>query len=215
MNIHELMAGLAIKRPLFHSEADFQHSLAWEIHSQFPDAKIRLEYRPAGFDRMYVDMWITMADGAQFAIELKYKTRAFSLEHLGEPYDLLDQSAQDQARYDFLLDVFRLEFLTKAHPSARGMAILLTNDSSYWIPASLTDAVDSAFRLHDGRSVTGKLAWARRASAGTMSGREKPIPLTGAYDVKWHKYSETPSKKRGLFRYALLNVQGGREMNGH
>ncbi|MDE2142791.1 MAG: hypothetical protein KGJ84_10300 [Elusimicrobia bacterium] len=80
MNIHELMAELAIKRPLFHSEADFQHALAWEIRSRLPDAKIRLEYRPSGFDRMYVDMWVVLADGTPFAIELKYKTRAFSYE---------------------------------------------------------------------------------------------------------------------------------------
>lgn len=215
MNIYELLAGLAIKRPLFHSEADFQHSLAWEIHSQFPDAKVRLEYRPAGFDRMYVDMWVTLPDGTPFAIELKYKTREFSMDHAGEPHELLNQSAQDQGRYDFLRDVFRLEFLTKARPGARGVAIMLTNDTSYWAPPRSTTAVDSAFRLHEGRALTGRLAWRRGASVGTMSGREKPITLAGTYDVKWHRYSEIASKKRGLFKYAILNIQSGREADAH
>lgn len=211
VNIHELMTALAIKRPLFHSEADFQHALAWEMHSRFPDARVRLEYRPAVLDRMYVDLWITTPDGTAFAIELKYKTRNLTMDHGGEIHNLLNQGAQDQGRYDYLRDVMRLEFLTKESQPTRGIAIFLTNDTSYWTPRS-TDAVDSDFRIHEGRSLNGRLAWGRGASAGTMCGKEKPITLTGAYNVKWHKYSELGSKKMGIFKYALLNVQAGREM---
>lgn len=46
------------ERPVFHSEADFQHALAWSIHRVYPDAKIRLEYRPPSFGRHYVDLWV-------------------------------------------------------------------------------------------------------------------------------------------------------------
>jgi len=44
--IEETMAALARVRPLFHSEADFQHAFAWQLHSADPDARIRLETRP-------------------------------------------------------------------------------------------------------------------------------------------------------------------------
>ena len=30
--VAEWLKGLAYTRPLFHSEADFQHALAWHIH---------------------------------------------------------------------------------------------------------------------------------------------------------------------------------------
>ena len=30
--VRDLMAGLAESRKVFHSEADFQHALAWHIH---------------------------------------------------------------------------------------------------------------------------------------------------------------------------------------
>jgi hypothetical protein len=32
-------------RPLFHSEADFQHALAWRLQEQHRQISIRLEYR--------------------------------------------------------------------------------------------------------------------------------------------------------------------------
>ncbi len=39
----DLLDKLRLHRPVFHSEKDFQHSLAWLIHQQDPDAQIRLE----------------------------------------------------------------------------------------------------------------------------------------------------------------------------
>ena len=33
MNIEEILSCLAEKRPVFHSEADFQHALAWQFIS--------------------------------------------------------------------------------------------------------------------------------------------------------------------------------------
>jgi len=83
---------LAAKRPVFHSEADFQHAFAWEIHQHLPDAYVRLEYRPALLPtRAYVDVWVV--DGNQtLAIELKYKTAPLSVQlDDGEKFDLMSQ----------------------------------------------------------------------------------------------------------------------------
>jgi len=40
------LSALAERRPVFHSERDFQHSLAWQIQLSCPEAQIRLEPRP-------------------------------------------------------------------------------------------------------------------------------------------------------------------------
>ena len=50
------MRALASHRPVFHSEADFQHALAWQIHRMLPGAVIRLEYRPLPTEPMYLDL---------------------------------------------------------------------------------------------------------------------------------------------------------------
>lgn len=41
-----LLDELASTRPIFHSEADFQHALAMLIARQHPTARLRLETRP-------------------------------------------------------------------------------------------------------------------------------------------------------------------------
>ena len=45
LDIHGLMSKLRKRRPIFHSEADFQHALAWEIHLANPSHQVRLEFK--------------------------------------------------------------------------------------------------------------------------------------------------------------------------
>jgi len=206
MKLHDILSTLALKRPLFHSEADFKHALAWEIQTHYPDAKIRLEYRPATIDgKMYVDVWVELHSQIT-AIELKYKTRPLDAGHGGEAFRLLGQGAQDQARYDFLLDVHRLERVVAAYPRSVGAAIFLTNDRGYWVAPRALQSVDAAFRLHEGRSLEGELAWGAAAAAGTKSGRDGSITLAAKYGVAWAEYSTLESNDNGLFRYLLVSI---------
>lgn len=108
-----IMNNLCAQRPIFHSEADFQHSLAWEIHKSLPDSSIRLEIPWSNEDKQnHLDIWVASSD-VKIAIELKYKTRGLQALVNGELFSLKDQSAQDLGRYDFLKDVMRLEQLTR------------------------------------------------------------------------------------------------------
>jgi len=52
-DLASVMYELSVVRPVFHSEADFQHALAWQIHKQNSALKIRLEYRPPELGRKY------------------------------------------------------------------------------------------------------------------------------------------------------------------
>ena len=118
IDVSDIMRALSVRRPVFHSEADFQHALAWEVHRAHPDLKIRLEYRPPDFGRRYLDVWLTGCDGSM-AVELKYFTRRLECSSGGEAFSLLDQGAQDISRYDFLKDVERFEELVTLLPSVR------------------------------------------------------------------------------------------------
>lgn len=208
IDLHAAMKALAERRPVFHSEADFQHALAWKLQEQYPKARIRLEYRaPHQPQRGYVDIWIADVE-EQVGIELKYKTRALTLTAHDEEFDLLNQSAQDIGRYDTLKDIQRLERVVQAVPGSSGFVILLTNDSSYWGQAR-GESVDSAFRLHEGRWLEGLLSWSEEASSGTRRNREASLSLSGRYLVEWHPYSEVTTGRYGNFRYLLASVAAG------
>lgn len=51
IDIATAISSLGRKRPIFHSEADLQHALAWEIHLALPDAAVRLEVQPPGWKK--------------------------------------------------------------------------------------------------------------------------------------------------------------------
>lgn len=74
-DIHSLLAGLARKRPVFHSEADFQFALAWEIRKR-RGFDVRLEFPPFPNERMRLDIWVPELGTA---IELKYLTRKLAV----------------------------------------------------------------------------------------------------------------------------------------
>ena len=77
---------LAARRPVFHSEADFQHALAWQVQQANPAAAIRLEKRVAVRPSVVLDLLIELG-GARLGVELKYLRRAMSVEVDGEAFE--------------------------------------------------------------------------------------------------------------------------------
>ncbi len=206
LDFKQLMTGLASERPIFHSEADFQHALAWQIHTAHPDARIRLETRPARGIRL--DLLVSIEDET-IAVELKYLVSRVDQVVLGERFNLPNQAAQDISRYDFLKDVARVERFVEDGIADRGIAIALSNDRGYWRSGTKLDLVDLMFRLNEGRAISGALKWGVLAGAGTTRGRETPLTLAGRYECAWQDYSsiQRSSGKPIVFRYLLFEVQ--------
>lgn len=207
LDVDRLMAGLAETRPIFHAEADFQHALAWEIHQAMPDCQIRLEFNASqdSAERRYLDLWLPTL---KVAIELKYCTHRLAATHNGERFALREQSAQDTRRYDFLKDVQRLEQSVESGPAETGIAVFLTNDPSYWDQVGSAGTADAAFRIHEGREITGRLNWSEKAGSGTTKGRAQAININGSYTLRWRDYSQLPEPGKSRFRYLAVSVGG-------
>ena len=73
-DIHNIMHRLSLWRPIFHSEADFQFSLAWIIKEIYPDCEIRLEFVPDFNTNLHLDILVIL-NGKWIPIELKYTTK--------------------------------------------------------------------------------------------------------------------------------------------
>ena len=196
---------LSTQRALFHSEADFQHALALELGTTDPESALRLEYRPFPEESIYVDVWLRSQDEV-VAMELKYLTKALETSWGHERFALKNQGAHDIIAYDCFKDLERLERFTTDAKADRGFLIVLTNDALYWKTPARIGAGYDAFRLFDGRRVSGILEWGDGAGPGTRRRREDPIHLRGQYRFDWVDYSRPSLNRAGEFKVLVVEV---------
>ena len=188
LDIHTLMADLSKYHPSFHLEADFQHALSQQIHKVMPNSDPHLEYK---IKNMSLDIYLPTE---RIAIELKHR-----LPHRNANY----------GRYYFLEDIERIERVVKDGKADSGFAVLLTNYQALWDPpqSGWKTTTDADFRLHEGRTVTGELAWSDKTAESTKKGREGPICLTGSYHLYWRDYSSFGTGTNRQFRYLAVSVK--------
>ena len=205
-DISRPIESLKTSRKMFHSEADFQFALAWEIQRFFPEAKIRLEYCPTALPNMHIDILVEL-DNYLYPIELKYKTLEIFMQIDCESFNLKSHGAQDIGKYDCLFDIQRIElFQGKLPRFHQGFAVWLTNDPAYWSKPKRSNTIAEDFRLYDGTMKSGELAWASHAGAGTTRNRTDSIKLVGSYTIEWKEYSKISNERNGSFRYAINRV---------
>ena len=156
-----------------------------------------------GPDRRYVDIWLP---DSRIASEPKYRTTPTTIRLDDEEFDLKGQGATLIGRYDFWHDVARLEQVVLSGRAKQGYAILLTNDHLYWDPGR-PGTFDQEFRVHEGREVSGTLAWGRGTGAGTTKDREAPLEISGVYRTRWREYSNSRGTGNTKFRYLLRHVR--------
>lgn len=224
--IRDLMIELADSHPIFHNESYFQHELAGLLYRKGCCVKKEHPFKLDGTSKR-VDVWLPRE---KLAIELKYWTKKLDQPYETENdfYQLRNQKAQNQKRYDFLRDVQKLERLRKPQPDVRGepnikrgYVVLLTNEPSYWkCPYACHENEhqtnqDRDFHLYKGRKIGNKkLQWRENSKGekpkeGTTKGREDSICLSSPYPyvVKWKLYSDLKIKDQpSKFKYLAFRV---------
>ena len=207
-----ILTELAVKRPVFQNEGDFQFELAWKIKTKFPNWRIRFEKNLTDLDneKRRMDLWIE-GDNT-YALELKYPTRTLSHEVNNEIFKLRNHSAEDYSRYAFLNDIQRMEEVVSNNTDVKGYAILITNNMSIGVPPTKDDVADFQFRIHEGRIINNeKLDWIRKEGGQSYGQMENPIKLRGTYKFNWKDYSELKDKNNlpvtnGKFRYLFVEI---------
>lgn len=163
---------------------------------------------------MYVD--IVVNDGKEWVpIEVKYKTRGLVEDGLlfGQPTKnlsiLKNQGAQDLGMYGFWKDVHRVEMLCKTYPTVKnGIAIFVTNDP-YYVESPKGKEADKvnyyAFRMTEGRTASGRMAWKNRNSK--IAASYPAFKLDGQYTIHWEPVGvhSTPRDKAN-FSYCMVTI---------
>ena len=203
---------LAVQRPVFQNEMDFQFSFAWQIKMKFPNWNIRFEKNltDSEDEKRRIDLWIEGEN--TYAIELKYPTQELFHEVNNEIFKLRNQSAVDYSRYAFLKDIQRMEEVVGNNTDVKGYAILITNDMSIEPPPTKDDVADFQFRIHEGKVINNEeLDWIRKEGGQSFGDMENPIKLRGTYKFNWKDYSELKNKNNlpvtnGKFRYLFVEI---------
>jgi hypothetical protein len=206
--LHVSMTELSAKRPVFYSEADFQHALAWQLHLLRPTAQLRLEVPlteadlGARADRLDI---LVRLDGWRVALELKYPRDRFSWQGDDEPvpYRRNNRDAADDAAYATINDLHRTERWVSLGAADVGVVLALTNIKTFWRAVPATVALDAEFRFPDGTEIAGVRRWGQ-------GGRLKPpIDLGGRYVSRWRDYSRLADGTGATqFRYVVLRPLG-------
>ena len=207
-----ILMDLAVQRPVFQNEMDFQFSFAWQIKMKFPNWNIRFEKNltDSEDEKRRIDLWIEGEN--TYAIELKYPTQELFHEVNNEIFKLRNQSAVDYSRYAFLKDIQRMEEVVGNNTDVKGYAILITNDMSIELPPTKDDVADFQFRIHEGKVINNEeLDWIRKEGGQSFGDMENPIKLRGTYKFNWKDYSELKNKNNlpvtnGKFRYLFVEI---------
>jgi hypothetical protein len=75
-------------------------------------------------------------------------------------------------------------------------------------PRGDINTADKDFRIHEGKTIQGRLSWKEGTSEGTMSGRSESILLKKKYMLNWNDYSDV-GEQNGKFRYLLVKITPG------
>lgn len=207
IDLSETLALLAKRRPVFHSEADFQLAFAWQIQLADPTLRVRLETRQTA--GVHLDLEVADAAGDHVtAIELKYLTRRWSGHVAGEEFNLAEHSARDIRGYDVIKDITRIEKFVATRPNSDGAVVVITNEAGYWRgPNHARETNADAFRLSEGTAVSGRHNW-RQPDGATAAQRPEPLDVNGRYELHWADFSKVDVGPAGTLRQLVVELDG-------
>lgn len=201
---------------VFHNEDDFQIEFMQRLNQEI-DGKVRPEFPfedplTEGLEQTYVDV-LCITDETSVAIELKYPRATFHAEatpdtatDVTEKFRLRDTDAYDMAMYPFWKDVATLERLVESNAVDEAYVVQLTNFEDCW-DKQKENLNGAAFYMSEGRTVSGRLAWADKASENTKEAYPA-VELLGEYRMEWNPYEYSyPAHREENTEFQYLVVE--------
>ena len=220
MTTHQLkthLESLAQRRPIFHSEADFQHELALELSRAGYGVRLEVPHSVLlGGVSVAVELDLRVVDPQsrkQTAIELKYAKAATRIVLGGESFSLKNTAGTNLSRFDCLADFQRVGRLVETQQADVGFALFLTNAPTFWEDdVGITDNQARQFSIHAGRTFAAgeALDWVP-VNPKTSSVTKKrlspysPVIIPRAARCMWTDYSAIPAPN-GTLRYLLSAI---------
>lgn len=211
--LNKVIKSLSLRRPVFHSEADFQHELAIELANN--NYQVRLEVpREITINgtlvRAEIDLLIHK-ENFMTAIELKYVKTKSTIEHCGEVFQLKETWLSNLSRFDCFADCQRIEAFVDASYANVGYSIFLTNKADAWEKdISNKNNLAKFFTIHHDRNIDANVPidwYPNQPTKKSVSARRlspySPIILKRQRTIEWNEYSIFESVHQ-KFKYLIL-----------
>ena len=201
MVISDIRKFVSQQTELMFNEGDFQLQLGVFLRQSKRYDAVHVEYyipndlaAKAGYDwdsNLYIDI-VCRKDGEYIPIELKYPTKlvvknARRFGMLVEDVPLMrNQGAQNLVKYNFWKDVRRIEIIKHLFRDVHsGVAVMLTNDSSYTRPVRSSSAC-FPFSTAEGIEAGGAtMDWLGNPA---VRRDHTPFVLDGKYRIAWTEH---------------------------
>jgi hypothetical protein len=211
---------LAEIRPLFYSEADFQHSFAILLSTKGHTVILEKSFYNVAVDgclqEFYKEMHIDILIDGNTAVELKYKTKG--LGKVYKDYEIKQHGATNHGRYDAYEDARRIVSLIIDDTYTEvqtGFTIFLTNEELYWSKPN-SKSMNSEFSLVDGCPFKNSLSWKyksknhklkKKTSGSTRYSKERnPMKVKFRDKILWQNFGKSNDEIIPNFKFFILDL---------
>jgi len=218
-HLRKALKKLSKRRPIFHSEADFQHELAIELTKEGWACRLEVptEINLKGESvKVAIDL-VTRSEkeASSAAIELKYISSKIEAERGGEKFTLAQNWGVNLSRFDCLADWQRVASIVEQGLFQKGFVVFMTNCEDAWVrdlSKVKNPPMAKEMSIHEGREFTKgeELDWSSGVKDNSVTKKRlypyAPIVCPKSVNCSWSDYSQVIDGKNGRFRYLMLEA---------
>lgn len=205
--IDTALKNLGKRNIIYHSEAELQFKLAWELYRNASISDIYFEYpaknMPSG--NRYNDMidLVIVSKGKEYPIEIKYPKGVYRDSTYNLKYKPVDEC------YEIVRDIDRIEqYVGNNISSDKGYVIVLSNNTSYWGTPKPHALLSLTMYMTDNTTLNSGIHIFKPGSKRFKDTKCNQHILNN-YNIKWEPYcvkKTTLSNNKNVFKYLLLEV---------
>lgn len=202
--LNNILSDFGHNNRIFHSEAELQFCIAWELKNRNRDIDVWFEYPAEQIKNEHkripqIDL-VIQNNNLLFPIEIKYAKGNLSYKNINLSNKPLDEC------FDVAKDIKRLEdFSEKYDNFDKGYVIVVSNNFSWFKdhrPSSKVFTYDSYLLDHDSNILTGMIKY----KIDDNHKSQQIIELKGKYDTKWQEYCSLGNNINEIFKYLIIEI---------
>jgi len=216
-DVKKVLTDLAIRKKIFHSEAELQFELGVEFKKNLGNVEIWFEY-PASLLKNHSELLgndknrspmidlVIIENGDFYPIEIKYAKGKLEYKDENENEYILSDNGKDKSFF-YVYDIRRLElFASKYSRFKKGYAIIISNNEDWYrsqAPKKRDKFTFDFYLINNSDNELKGEIWYQ-----LQTDEKKHVILKDKYKTEWAEYSSLePKSKNSEFKYLICEIK--------